>query len=148
MPHIQPIGEFELHRYGIDISLGNEANDYGGILIRGLWDFTKEAVIKKSEVVRSLFNNLMIGDNKIELVTKSNPWLKVFKSTRINLGSPDTDSDRNVYHSALYKYMPADKAIMSKYPDKERILLNSDLSPAEISQLIGYNLNRVNFHSS
>lgn len=138
--HEKGIGEFELHKYGIDISLGNSTQVYGGILIRGLYDFQTNLVFNKSQVVRTLFNNLNFGDNKVELISKNNPWSKVFKSKRINLGAPRNDLLKQNFCDELYKFMPADKSILKNYPDKERILRDSNLSVSEKGELLGYYL--------
>lgn len=140
MKHNKGIGEFVFHRYGIDISLGNNDESYGGILIRGLYDYQKHSVINKSEVVRTLFNNLNFGDNKVGLISKLNAWSKILKSKRLNLGSPGDDHLKQKFYNELYKFMPADKSLLAKYPDKERILRDSNLSVSEIYELLGYNL--------
>ena len=143
--HIRPIGEFELHRYGVDLSLGNQDEvDFGGILIRGLFDIKKysycpksECVITKSDVVRTIYNNICIGHNRFELIDYKTPWTNVFQSVRINLSD---DSNKEKYKKSPYKYLAKDKELYLKYPKKEKIFTDSILSKEEKNNFIGYNL--------
>jgi hypothetical protein len=51
MKHNRPNGEFEIHRVGIDLSLGNlHMKDYGGILICGLYGIQDKRLILKRQV--------------------------------------------------------------------------------------------------
>jgi len=139
--HSRPFGEFEMHRYGIDLSLGNQENvEFGGVLIRGLWDLQEDRVIKKPEVVRTIFNNFTLGNNRFELIKEKTPWNDIFRSKRLNLGEPD--EDKTIYFDALYKFMAKDSSLFNNYPDKETIFKNSDLSDKEINDFLGYNLKR------
>jgi len=140
--HRRPFGEFELDRYGIDISLGNtKNNDFGGILIRGLYDVDKKEILSKSKVVRSLFNQLVQGNNHFELVKEKTPWESVISSKRLNLGQSDSPNKKE-YINSPYKFLAKDKLLFETYPDKETILRESNLNESEIKKLLGYNLSK------
>ncbi|NOQ27607.1 MAG: hypothetical protein GQ564_19770 [Bacteroidales bacterium] len=140
--HTRPFGDFELHRYGIDISLGNaKNNDFGGILIRGLYDIDKKEVLSKSKVVKSLFNQLVQGNNHFELVKEKTPWKSTFNSKRLNLGQSD-NPNKSEYFNMPYKYLAKDPKLFETYPDKEIILRDSNLNESEIKSLLGYNLSK------
>jgi hypothetical protein len=140
--HSRPFGEFEIHRYGIDLSLGNQEKvEFGGFLIRGLWDFQKHRPVKKPEVVKTIFNKLTLGSNQFELIQEKTPWDHIFRSKRLNLGEPN-DEDKTNYFDALYKFMAKDATLFKNYPDKETIFRNADLLDKEINDFLGYNLKR------
>lgn len=130
-----------MHRYGVDISLGNNENiGFGGVLIRGLYDLNKQKPIKKPDLVRSIFNKFILGSNRFELIAEKTPWTEVFRSKRLNLGVAD-DTKRE-FVDAPYKFMAKDASIFRDYPDKEQIFKNSDLKDREINDLLGYTLKR------
>jgi hypothetical protein len=140
--HTRPFGDFELHRYGIDISLGNaKNNDFGGILIRGLYDIDKKEVLSKSKVVRSIFNKLVQGSNHFELVKEKTPWKSTFNSKRLNLGQSD-NPNKSEYINMPYKFLAKDPILFETYPDKEIILRESNLNESETKSLLGYNLSK------
>lgn len=140
--HTRPYGDFELHRYGIDISLGNaKNNDFGGILIRGLYDIDKKEVLSKSKVVRSIFNKLVQGSNHFELVKEKTPWESTFNSKRLNLGQSD-NPNKSEYINMPYKFLAKDPILFETYPDKEIILRESNLNESETKSLLGYNLSK------
>lgn len=140
--HNRKQGELEVHRYGIDISLGNKKDeDFGGILICGLYDVKNKKVIGKSLISRTLFNSLTIGDNTIELVTHENKWTEVFKSKRLHLGAANNEN-KEKYLDSYYKFLAKETSLFKnqKYKDKEKIFRNSDLNETE--DLLGYNITR------
>lgn len=140
--HHRPLGEFELHRYGIDLSLGNNFGvDFGGILIRGLYDHQKNEVVKKPDVVKVIYNQIIQGSNHFGIVDYKTPWNEVFRSTRLNLGKADGEDKANFF-DAKYKFLAKNKKLFEKYPDKETILRNSELSDEEVKNVLGYNLTR------
>ncbi len=139
--HNRPIGEFEMHRYGIDLSLGNNQGvDFGGILICGLYDLNKQNVINKSHVVRELFNQLRQGSNIFELIDLPSPWTNVLKSKRLHLGK--AEGLKEDYEKELYKFCAFSSEIFKKYPNKEHILRESDLKDDEIFELLKYKLKK------
>ncbi len=139
--HTRPFGEFEMHRYGVDISLGNNENvEFGGVLIRGLYDLNEHRLIKKPDVVRSIFNKLVLGSNSFELITEKTPWIEIFRSKRLNLGVPD--EAKSIFFDAPYKFMTKDASIFKNYPDKEEIIKTSNLLDSEVKDFLGYNLKR------
>jgi len=143
MKHIRPKGELEIHRYGIDISLGNQEKEgYGGVLICGLYDRSSKKPIPKPQVIRDLYNQIRMGENKLELVEIKSPWNEVFKSTRQHLGDPGTDKNRQDYVNSLYKYVAKNEGILRDYKGKEAILRTSNLSEEEIEKLIKYKLKK------
>jgi hypothetical protein len=140
--HTRPFGEFELHRYGIDISLGNNKNnDFGGILIRGLYDIDKEEVLSKSKVVKTIFNQLVQGSNHFELVKGKTPWVSTFNSKRLNLGQSE-NPNKIEYINMPYKILAKDPLLFKSYPDKEIIFRESNLNELEIKSILGYNLSK------
>lgn len=140
--HNRPLGEFEAHRYGIDISLGNHKNiEFGGILICGLFDIKNNLVIEKSSVQRTLINSLNNGNNTIKLVSNTNSWREIFKSKRLNLGAPDNDNKKK-YVDSCYKFLAKNSSIFEKYKGKEAIFKNSNLSDSDIIDILGYNITR------
>lgn len=141
--HTRQLGEFELHRYGIDISLGQDENEeFGGILLRGLYDMDKQLTIKKSEIVKSIFNSFKLGNNNFELITEKSPWVEVFKTTRLNLGKKA--GEKFDFSNKKYRFLAKSKEnkLYEKYPNKEEIFRNSNLCCGEIKQMLGYNLTR------
>lgn len=139
--HTRPYGEFEMHRYGVDISLGNNENiGFGGVLIRGLYDLNELKPIKKPDVVRSIFNKLILGSNRFELITEKTPWTAVFRSKRLNIGA--ADDAKRAFVDAPYKFMAKDVSIFRSYPDKEQIFKSSNLMESEVKDLLGYTLKR------
>lgn len=139
--HSRPLGEFEMHRYGIDLSLGNQENvDFGGILIRGLYDVRNKQVITKPEVVRTLFNQFIQGKNRFELIQKKSGWEGVFRSKRLNLG--EISDGKEEYFNSLYKFLAREKELFASYPDKEAIFRDSDLNETEIKGILGYSIKK------
>ncbi len=140
--HTRPFGDFELNRYGIDISLGNaKNNDFGGILIRGLYDIDNKKVLSKTKVVQSLFNHLVQGSNHFELVKEKTPWESTFNSKRLNLGQSDNPNKKE-YFNMPYKFLAQDPKLFETYPDKEMILRESNLNESEKKRLLGNNLSK------
>jgi len=142
--HFKPKGEFEAHRYGIDLSLGNEQDiEFGGILICGLFDnqHKENRVIEKSHVVRTFINQLHSGNNKIEVVEYKNPWHEVFRSKRLNLGKDDTEN-KKTYSDVQYKFLAKDSNLFLGYKGKEQIFRDSDLTDIEMQKLLGYKIKR------
>lgn len=143
MNHNRPKGELEIHRYGIDLSLGITGEEgYGGILICGLYDSQKSMPISKPQVIREIFNQMKMGENKLELVEYKSPWNDVFKTKRQNLGDPGKDKNKQDYVNSMYKYFAKDERILREYKGKETILKSSELSEEEILELIKYKLKK------
>lgn len=138
--HTRPLGDLELHKYGVDISLGNKDGiEFGGILIRGLFDIKKKLVIPKSEVVRTLYNNINIGDNRVELIEHRLPWDDIFQTKRINLGTAD-NANKLIFKDVRYRFLAKDKSLFASYKGKEKIFADSNLSDQEITDLLGYKI--------
>lgn len=143
MNHNRPKGELEIHRYGIDLSLGKIGDDgYGGILLCGLYNLENGKPIQKPQIIRELFNQMKMGENKLELVEFKSPWSGIFKSKRQNLGNPGNNPNRQDYVNSLYKYFAKDEGILKDYKGKEAILRSSELSEEEIEKLIKYKLKK------
>ena len=143
MKHNRPKGELEIHRYGIDLSLGKTGADgFGGILLCGLYDLREKIPIPKPQVIREIFNQMKMGGNTLELVVNKSPWNDVFKSKRQNLGDPGNDNNKQDYVNSLYKYFAKDERILKDYKGKENILRSSELSEEEIEKLIKYKLKK------
>jgi hypothetical protein len=137
--HTRPAGELELHRYGIDISLGNsETEGLGGILIRGLYCDNDSCIVNKSGVVRKIFSSFNMGKNHIEIVQEKSRWISVFRSRRLNLG--EAKENKVDFVDKMYKFIAKDKDLFKAYPDKEWIIKNSNLSEDERTALLGYTL--------
>ncbi|MCY1719246.1 hypothetical protein OU798_02780 [Prolixibacteraceae bacterium Z1-6] len=140
--HLKPFGEFEAHRYGIDLSLGNQVGfEFGGILICGLYDITNAQVLPKSEVKNALLNQLNMGYNRVELVSHKTPWSGTFKSQRMKLGVAESDNQKQ-FEKSYYKFLAKDSNIFKSYKGKETIFRNSDLTDDEIEMMLGYKLKR------
>lgn len=143
MKHNRPKGELEIHRYGIDLSLGKTGADgFGGILLCGLYDLREKIPIPKPQVIREIFNQMKMGGNTLELVVNKSPWNDVFKSKRQNLGDPENEKNKLDYANSLYKYFAKDERILKDYKGKENILRSSELSEEEIEKLIKYKLKK------
>ncbi len=143
MKHNRPKGELEIHRYGIDLSLGKTGADgFGGILLCGLYDLREKIPIPKPQVIREIFNQMKMGGNTLELVVNKSPWNDVFKSKRQNLGDPGNEKNKLDYANFLYKYFAKDERILKDYKGKENILRSSELSEEEIEKLIKYKLKK------
>lgn len=143
MRHIRPKGELEIHRFGIDLSLGKSGEDgYGGVLICGLYDLTSDKPIQKPQVIRELYNQIKMGENKLELVEIKSPWNDVIKSRRQHLGDPGNDRNKQDFVNSSYKYVARDEKLLREYKGKETILRSSELSEKEIQGLIKYRLKK------
>ncbi len=143
LKHNRPKGELEIHRFGIDLSLGKtEENGYGGILICGLYDLQNSHPIPKAQVIRELFNKIKMGENKLELLEIKPLWNDVFKSKRQHLGNPGTEKNRSDFVNSLYKYVARDETLLKDYRGKEAILRSSELNEEDIEKLIKYKLKK------
>lgn len=133
-----------MHKYGIDVSLGKQTEDsFGGILIRGLWDIKQEHAIKKSAVVKTIFNSLSLGNNNLNIIESNvNNWEDIFRSIRLNLGQPGANKNKLKFKDSLYKFLAKDNRIYKDYPDKETIFIDSNLNEKELRRTLGYNLKR------
>jgi len=139
--HSRPKGEFEVHKYGVDISLGNGADEKGGILIRGLYDEINKRAIPKANVIKAIYNQFNQGENHFALIQEKTRWSEIFKSKRMHLGKAEGENKER-YVDTFYRFLAKDKGIFKSYPDKELILKNSNLSEKEIEELIGYRLRK------
>jgi len=143
LKHDRPKGELEIHRFGIDLSLGKTGDDgYGGVLICGLYDLTSSKLIQKPQVIRELYNQIKMGENRLELVAIKSPWNDVLKSRRQHLGDPGKDRNKQDFVNSLYKYVARDEKFLKEYKGKETILRSSDLNEEEIEELIKYKLKK------
>ena len=137
----RPKGEFEIHRFGVDISLGDSKSEYGGILIRGLYDENNKKVIPKSHIVKELYNQFVIGkNNRFDLIKEKSQWNDIFSTKRLNLGKADTKKEKFVDKD--YRFLANDMMIFKKYPNKEAIFKNSNLNDQDIEELLGYKIKR------
>lgn len=140
--HLRPIGEFEAHRYGIDLSLGNQMIiEFGGILLCGLYDIETNKVIEKPWILRTLFNQFKRGNNQINLISNKNCWTETFRTKRMSLGLADTENKR-LFEKSFYKYLAKYGQLFKNYKGKEIIFKESELNNSEIKDLLGYNLVR------
>jgi hypothetical protein len=140
--HDRPLGELEIHDYGVDISLGNDrASGYGGILIRGLYDENAGMPIKKSNVVRLIFNRIEQGRNTININPEGTRWTNTFCSKRLNLGDPLSEN-KEKYYNSKYRFLAKSRDIFDGYADKENIFRFSDLDDNDVKDLLGYSLKR------
>jgi len=143
LKHERPKGELEIHRFGIDLSLGKTGeNGYGGILICGLYDLQNSHPIPKAQVIRELYNKIKMGENKVELVEIKPLWNDVFKSRRQHLGNPGTEKNKSDFVNSLYKYVARDETLLKDYRGKEAILRSSELNEEDIEKLIKYKLKK------
>lgn len=139
--HSRPKGEFEIHRFGLDISLGNSKTDFGGILIRGLFDENHQRIITKSHVLKTIYNQLNQGNNRFILIDEKSQWVEKFMTKRLNLGKPDK-GNKQEFVDSQYRFLAKDNKIFAKYPDKEDIFRYSDLSDNDVVKILGYKLSR------
>lgn len=142
VPHNRQFGDLEAHRYGIDVSLGNDINTgIGGMLICSLYDTSNMAVIEKSKIRCAILNSLNIGRNTIDIVDCSNDFKDVFQSKRMNLGSPNSPNKIR-YAEAHYKFIVKDANIFRRYKNKEVIIKNSNLTEEDSLKLLNYKLSK------
>lgn len=139
LPHSRPMGEFEMHRFGIDISLGNGQTEFGGILLRGLYDEAERKTIIKSHILKTLLNNLFLGENFIQIISEKTQWESVFAITRARLGNPNTHN-KKTYSDKPYRIIAKSQKVLANYPNKEAIIKKSSLSAFETEELLGYKL--------
>jgi hypothetical protein len=130
---VRPAGELEKHQYGIDISLGNGETEYGGILLRGLYDLSTNKLVAKPEVTKVIINNLNLGPNMIEIKEKVVIDLnnEYFQTIRLNLA-------QSPYQDKLYRFITHDKKVFVNFPNKEKTLDNAALSDEAKDELRGY----------
>jgi len=145
LEHKRKIGEFEAHKYGVDISLGNSKESYGGILIKALKDEDNNIIIK-SKIKNTIINNLIISKNIISLVKKiKTTQYELIRTSRDKLGKIEVSKNKtNHYKSAKYRYVIYDSELFKSYKGKENILHNSDLDRSDIIDLLGYELKNNN----
>lgn len=89
--HVDPkSGEWFFHYSGVDIALKNEkTGGYGGILIRSIYDITRETTIKGPMVcAMKLFseNNAFTQSIKTQIINHSFSESKIITRKRIGLG--------------------------------------------------------------
>lgn len=141
--HNRPFGEFEMHQYGIDLSLGNnEQEGMGGILIRAIYDFKTGERYQKSEVKQIIFNNLHIGENTIRIVNRKMPWKKFFQSKRLHLGEHANEQNKIRYKDALYRFLAFDVQLFRNFKGKEQVIRESNLSDSNKVLLLNYTLRK------
>lgn len=141
--HTRPFGEFEMHQYGIDLSLGNnEQEGMGGILIRGVYDLKTGMRYSKSEVKQVIFNSLYLGENTIRIVDKKMPWKKIFQSTRLHLGEHANVQNKTRYKDALYRFLAFDYNLFRNFKGKEQIIRESNLNDIDKTSLLDYTLRK------
>jgi hypothetical protein len=142
MIHEKPIGQIEAHKYGVDISLGNKPDCYGGILIKSLLHNNK--VISKSKIKNEIINGLQMNENIIKIKEKQkHSGYQLIETTRDNLGVIDSTNNRTFeFKNAKYRFIVSDRDIFSKISGKEKTLKSSDLSSEQIQKLLGYNLQK------
>jgi hypothetical protein len=146
--HTRELGQLEMHRYGVDLSLGPKNDEdknqgFGGILIRGLYCVDSKEVIEKSRVTRIMFNTLQAGadfSNRISIVDGKSEWTDCFTSIRVNLGKEEDEENADIFKDEPYRYCAKYKALFKKYKGKEALFRNSNLKPAEVESLLGYRL--------
>lgn len=130
------------HDYGIDISLYKDDNSYGGILLRGLKrnDNNRQMIIKKPEIMISIFNDMNKTNEKIRYIEKSvKDSFEILSTVRKNLGNKHIKE----YYDGKYRYIIIDKEYWKNLEGKEKILKkDSELSNDQINDLLGYNLYR------
>ncbi len=110
----------KLRRKGIDITIGDDSNVYGGILIRTLQNIkTKEVIsgigkitneiideIGGAEIITTIYendNSILDQNSILRLLETENNNLTIYKKQRIGLNRKESDSD-GFYHSAKYNY--------------------------------------------
>lgn len=141
--HNRPFGEFEMHQYGIDLSLGNnEQEGMGGILIQGLYDINTGVRYPKSEVKQAIFNSLHLGENTIRIVDKKMPWKKIFQSKRLHLGEHSNEQNKSRYKDALYRFLAFDDKLFRDFKGKEQVIRESNLSDSDKASLLNYTLRK------
>lgn len=141
--HNRPFGEFEMHQYGIDLSLGNnEQEGMGGILIRGVYDLKTGKRYSKSEVKQAIFNSLHFGENAIRIVDKKTPWKKIFQSKRLHLGEHANEQNKTRYKDAPYRFLAFDDKLFRNFKGKEQVVSESNLSDSDKVLLLNYSLRK------
>lgn len=140
MRHNKELGEFEAHRYGVDISLGNSKDAFGGILLKSLLSGTR--IISKSQIKNEIINNFQIGQNRIEIRKKQNSAeKKLIQTEREKLGKVDISKNKDErFKKAKYRFILTDKELFRKVKGKESLLRKSNLTSSQIQELIGYKL--------
>ncbi len=115
-------GKWFKHGSGIDLTFGNEnANIFGGILIRGLWNITNKCYINGPlNVLKELSNGYTNEDlqRKIIIVESSNNIGIILSSTRFGLTKKDSDKDD--YLSRNYRFI-TDICPKNKFKGKTKV---------------------------
>lgn len=139
--HAIEIGKLRGHRYGVDISLGGNLENYGGILLRGLLK-NGNTRIYKTGIVNELINSLQVGSNKLEFVEKDTQETSYLRTKRKNLGNKLSENNKN-YKLEKYRFIALDIEYWKLLKGKEIILKSqSELSDSLIKNILGYNLNK------
>ena len=146
--HTRAPGQLEMHRYGVDLSLGPKNDEdknqgFGGILIRGLYCVDSKEVIEKSRVTRIMFNTLQAGadfSNRISIVDGKSEWTEYFTSIRVNLGKEEGEENADHFKKKKYRFLAKHKEVFKKYKGKEALFRKSNLNDNEIESLLGYRL--------
>jgi hypothetical protein len=154
LKHLRAPGELEAHWYGLDISLGNEPDFYGGILLKGLWhaeveitghlqkEDVKRRLIAKPAVIPAVLNALKNGENSICWEFTASRRLDFFRTTR-NISMPaENDNAKKRFYGVRYRYLIKNPGFLMHMEGKEEIYRNSDLPKDESSAKawLGYKL--------
>ncbi|MCX6244625.1 MAG: hypothetical protein NTU98_07955 [Bacteroidetes bacterium] len=118
-------GKWFKHGSGVDLTFGNsDANIYGGILIRGLWDIKNERYINGCwNVLKELSDgNTKISNEalqiKIQIEESSNEIDIILSSTRVGLIIKDSDADDFI--SRQYRFI-TDICPKNKFKEKTKV---------------------------
>jgi len=157
-------GKWYFHRSGIDLTIGDGINHYGGILIRGIAKFAVEPATEKiytenihgpvnvkTELCSNLYGAFEDKPNYFRLVNIERelqgafmkPAKYTIKSKRIGLTSKAGDAD-DVFLNGDYRYQTIFDGIIFDYPNKEAIirplLAANKMYKEEAKSLLTYDL--------
>lgn len=154
-------GKWYFHESGIDITIGNGANHYGGVLMRGIarinnekpdnnyLDYQIHGPVKVKAEIFKRFNGVF-GDssNHFRLVEINNEFHEEFivkplytiKTQRINL-NPQKDVGESKYWDSKYRYVILLNKYQFKYANKTQIAVDLQeqykLTNERVNKLLG-----------
>lgn len=115
-------GRFHGHRYGLDIALDNQKNQYGGILLKGLMSSSDQRFIPKNKIKNEIFNHFELGENQVFYQEKAlQQDYKILLSQREHLGKEKT-ANKLIFKPKKYRFIRYEEDIWQNLKNKRRIL--------------------------
>ena len=144
--HQLSIAKWYFHGSGLDITIGNGKDIYGGILIRGVKNSQGTYIDGPLNVVTNIFHsigsvNYAQHDIGIKPIAEPKSNKLIAKSTRVNLKKKENDT--RDFHGRLYRYL-IEIETQHRFSEKmivaEQLMKTGQFSKDEINKMFGYKI--------